>query len=125
MPSDDAPAEYVSVTFTDPATARAGFDRLAHLVDEGAITLLDVEFVHSIDGIASTVLPGRIDRHLVRFDGQATGLLDRDERDAVAAGLPHRSTAALLLYTGDGMADAIAAWTSDGCVTARSLPPSS
>ena len=63
---------------------------------------------------ASTIPAGRVDKHLARFDHASAGLLDREELDAVAANLPHGSTAAVLSYEGEPPVDAIEAWTAAG-----------
>lgn len=104
----------VTIEFSDPAAARSGFDRLTELIDRGDTRLLDLEFLHSIDGVASTIPAGRVDKHLARFDHASAGLLDREELDAVAANLPHGSTAAVLSYEGEPPVDAIEAWTAAG-----------
>jgi hypothetical protein len=106
--------DLVVVEFTDPTAVLAGFGKLAELVDAGRIRLRDLEFIHSIDGIASTVPAGRVDHELARFEGALAGLLDRDILDAVASEMPHRNTAAALLCDGEGIADVIMAWTSGG-----------
>lgn len=117
------PDGYAAIVFTDPDDVLPGFTLLGDLVDGGTVRLADIEFVHSIDGVASTVLGGRVDKHLSRFDHGGTGLLDRDELDAMAATVPHGSTAAILLYAGD-LERVLAAWRAAGAVV-RTSPPSS
>jgi Family of unknown function (DUF6325) len=108
------PVSHVVVEFTDPASVKAGFDRLVQLVDAGLIRVLDLEFVHSIDGVASTVPAGRVDVGLEQFDGAASGLLDRDDLDAVAADLPHGSTAAVLVYEELALLNVLHSWDAGG-----------
>lgn len=113
----------IVIEFSDPEQARPGFGRLTELVNAGELRIGDLEFVHSIDGIASTVAADRVDPGLAGLDGAASGLLTRHELDAVAADLPHRATAAVLVY--DGAVDtAVNVWTSDGA-RVKNLPPSS
>ena len=108
------PVDYVVIEFTDPAAVRPGFDRLVDLVDRGLIRVLDLEFVHSIDGVASTVPAGRVDTSLAQFDGASSGLLDRADLDEVAANLPHGSTAAVLIYEDLPLLDVLDAWEAGG-----------
>ena len=108
------PVDYVVVEFTDVATVQSGFDRLVALVDSGRIRVLDLEFVHSIDGVASTVAAHSIDKELARFDGAASGLLDRHDLDTVAADLKHGATAAVLVYEDLSIVGVLDAWEADG-----------
>ncbi|MBS1691310.1 MAG: hypothetical protein JST91_03720 [Actinobacteria bacterium] len=108
------PVDYVVVEFTDPASVKAGFERLLQLVDSHAIRVLDLEFVHSINGVASTVQASRLSPELAQFDGAASGLLDRDDLDTVAAGMAHGTTAAVLVYEDLPMLGVIEAWESGG-----------
>lgn len=111
--------DIVVVEFIDPTAVRPGFDELGQLVDNGELRLLDLEFIHSIDGVASTVPAGRVDKDFDRFEHDLAGLLDRLELDAVAADLPHRTTAAALLAEGDSLDQVIAAWESGGARVSR------
>ena len=108
------PVDYVVIEFTDATAVRPGFDRLVELVDRGLIRVLDLEFIHSIDGVAATVPAGRVDAGLAQFDGASSGLLDRGDLDAVAANLPHGSTAAVLIYEDLPLLDVLDAWEAGG-----------
>ena len=108
------PVDYVVIEFTDPAAARPGFEQLVRLVDRGEIRILDLEFIHGIDGIASTVAAHSVDESLAQFDGAASGLLDRDDLDAVAADLSHGATAAVLVYEELPMLSVLDAWEAGG-----------
>jgi hypothetical protein len=108
------PVDYVVIEFTEPSAARAGFDRLLDLVDRSEIRILDLEFVHSIDGLASTVAAHSVDESLAQFDGAASGLLDRHDLDRVAANLSHGATAAVLVYEELPMVNVLDAWESGG-----------
>jgi hypothetical protein len=108
------PVDHVVVEFTDPAAVRSGFDRLVNLVDRGLIRVLDLEFIHGIDGVAATVPASRVDTSLTQFDGASSGLLDREDLDAVAAKLPHGSTAAVLIYEDLPLLEVLDAWEAGG-----------
>lgn len=116
------PVDYVVIAFTDPATARAGFDRLVGLVDAGLIRVLDLEFIHSIDGVAATVTAGRVDKDFAHFNGAAAGLLDRDDLDRVAADLPKGSTAAVLVYEELSILGVIEGWETGGATVLTEGP---
>ncbi len=116
------PVDYVVVEFTDPATVTAGFARLLQLVDEHAIRVLDLEFVHSIDGVASTVPAARVAPELAQFEGAASGLLDREDLDRIAADMPHGTTAAVLVYEDLPMLSVVEAWESGGASIAAEGP---
>ncbi|MCV7227667.1 DUF6325 family protein [Mycolicibacterium komossense] len=108
------PVDYVVVEFTDAASVRSGFDRLVTLVDSGRIRVLDLEFIHSIDGVASTIPAHRVAKELAEFDGAASGLLDRHDLDTVAADLTHGATAAVLVYEELSITEVLDAWESGG-----------
>ena len=108
------PVDYVIVEFSDPAEIRPGFDRLVALVDKGLIRILDLEFIHGIDGVASTIPAARVGDDFKQFDGAASGLLDRDDLDAVAADLKPGSTAAVLVYEDLSIVAVLDAWESGG-----------
>ncbi len=108
------PVDYVVVEFSDAATVRSGFDRLVALVDGGHIRILDLEFIHSIDGVASTIPSSRVGADFARFEGAASRLLDRDDLDSVAKDLKHGSTAAVLVYEELSIVEVIDAWESAG-----------
>lgn len=108
------PVDYVVVEFTDPGTVRAGFDRLLALVGAGRVRVLDLEFIRSIDGVASTIPAHRVGAQLAEFDGAASGLLDRNDLDAVAAELTRGATAAVLVYEELSIVGVLDAWESGG-----------
>jgi len=109
------------IEFSEPSAASGGFDRLLELASAGEIAIADLEFVHSIAGVASTVAADRVDPRLAALDGAASGLISRHDLDAVAAELPHGHTAAVLVYRGGALDAAVQAWT-DGGSTVRTLP---
>lgn len=108
------PVDYVVVEFTDTAAVRAGFDRLVGLVDAGRIRVLDLEFIHSIDGVASTIPAHRVGPEFAQFDGAASGLLDRHDLDSVAADLTAGAMAAVLVYEELSIVSVLDAWESGG-----------
>jgi hypothetical protein len=116
------PLDYVVVEFTDPASVKTGFDQLLKLVDDGLIRVLDLEFLRSIDGVASTVPADRVDPSLAQFDGAASGLLDRPDLDLVAADLPSGATAAVLVYEELSVLTVLDAWESGGARVASEGP---
>ncbi|HYR16228.1 MAG TPA: DUF6325 family protein [Mycobacterium sp.] len=86
------------------------FDRLLKLVDAGLIRVLDLEFVTNADGVARTVPASQAGPEFSLFEGAASGLLDRDDLDAVAARLAPGATAAVLVYEELSILGVIEAW---------------
>lgn len=74
---------HIVVGFTKPDQIRAGFDRLAALAEAGPLRVVDVEFIHSIHGIPSTVLAGAVHPGLAGFDDADAHLLAQADLDAV------------------------------------------
>lgn len=109
------------IEFGDATAMRPGFSQLITLAESGQIQIRDLEFVHSIRGVASTVAADRVDPALARLDGIASGLLTRAELDGVTEGLSHAMTAAILVFDGTGIDAAVNAWTSAGAQV-RTLP---
>lgn len=109
------------IEFKDPDPVRPGFARLVEQANTGGLQIRDLEFIHSIYGVASTVAADRVDPVLAGLDGAASGLFDRATLDAIAADLPHGTTAAVLAYDGGPLDPAIEAWTSGGAQI-RELP---
>lgn len=108
------PVDYVVVESTEATSVRTGFDRLLKLVDSGLIRVLDLEFIHSIDGVASTIPATRVSRDFAEFEGAASGLLDRDDLNTVAADLKHGATAAVLVYEELSIVGVLDAWETGG-----------
>lgn len=105
---------FIVVGFADPAQIRAGFDRLSALAAEGPMRIVDVEFVHSIHGMASTVPAARVDPGLSGLDEIDTHLLGQADLDVVADLMPIGSTAAVVLYAGAPVLPVLAEWTRAG-----------
>jgi hypothetical protein len=104
------PVDYVVVAFSESSAVRAGFDRLLELVDAGLIRVLDLEFVTNADGVARTVPASQAGPEFSLFEGAASGLLDCDDLDAVAARLAPGATAAVLVYEELSILRVIQAW---------------
>ena len=116
------PVDYVVVEFSDAAHVSSGFDKLVALVDDEHLRILDLEFIHSIDGVASTIPASRVGAQFARFEGAASRLLDRDDLDAVAKDLKHGSTAAVLVYEQLSIVKVIDAWETDGATIVSEGP---
>lgn len=115
MPDEHlGPVDYVVVEFTDAKNVRAGFDRLLKLADDGLIRVLDLEFIHSIDGVAATIEASRISADLAEFDGAGSRMLDRDDLNTVAAELAPGAHAAVLVYEDLSVVSVLEAWEKGG-----------
>ncbi len=108
------PVDYVVVEFSDSSAVQAGFDRLLKQVDAGLIRVLDLEFVTNTDGVARIVPAPQVGPELAPFEGASSGLLDRDDLDAVGADLAPGATAAVLVYEELSILDVIESWETGG-----------
>lgn len=108
------PVDFVVVEFSDSSTVRGGFDRLLELVDAGLIRVLDLEFVTNADGVARTVPVTQVGPELSPFEGASSGLLDRDDLQAVAAEMAPGATAAVLVYEELSILEVVEAWENAG-----------
>ena len=103
-----------SLESNDPEPVLGGFRLLAELSAGGDIWPGSLEFTHSIDGMASTVLARGVDTR----DETAGAVRHRDVRpsdlDAVAQDLPHGNTAAMVRYDGAAMAQVLDLWRAAG-----------
>lgn len=115
MPNEHlGPVDYLVVEFGDAADVRAGFDHLLTLVDAGLIRVLDLEFVTGAGGAAHTITATQAGPGLAEFDGASSGLLDRDDLDAVVADLAPEAKAAVLVYEELSILTVIEAWENAG-----------
>lgn len=115
-------ADYIVVGFTDPTQITAGFGRLAALAapeSETGMRILDVEFIHSIHGIASTVPAGRVHPELAGFESLDTRLLGQTDLDVIADAMPIGSTAAVVVYAGAPVLPVLAEWSRAGATILR------
>lgn len=110
---------YLVVGFSAAAQIVAGFDRLAALAGAGELRIVDVEFVHSIQGVASTVPAGTVHPGLAVFDAHDAGLLGQSDLDVVAASIRPGSTAAVLLYADGPVLAVLAEWSRGGASVLR------
>ncbi|MCB0932204.1 MAG: hypothetical protein KDB71_09940 [Mycobacterium sp.] len=114
-----ADRRHVVIGFDRPEQIRGGFDRLAALAEAGDLKIVDVEFIHSIRGVPSTVRAGQIDPDLAGYDGANAGLLSQSDLDIVADAIPVGSMAAVILYDGTSIGAALTAWSGDGATVIR------
>lgn len=119
---NEHPAAYVVVEFSDREAVTAGFERLRHLLDAGSVRLLDVEFVRSIKGVASTVPAGTVDPALTDFDTMNSGLLGQADLDIVVDALAVRQEAAVVVYSPGPTPAVLECWSADGARVVRAGP---
>lgn len=112
-------ASHIVIGFARPDQIRGGFDRLSALAESGPLRILDVEFVHSIHGIPSTVPAAAIHPDLAGFDSADAHLLGQADLDAVADAIPAGSMAAVVVYTGAPILPVLAQWSNDGATVVR------
>lgn len=110
---------FIVVGFTDPDQIRGGFDRLGALAETGPLRIVDVEFIHSIQGMPSTVPASRVDPALAGYDAADARLLGQADLDAVADAIPAGSMAAVVVYSGAPIMPALAEWTRAGATVVR------
>jgi hypothetical protein len=110
---------YIVIGFSRPDQIRGGFDRLAALAEAGPLRIADVEFIHSIQGIPSTVPASRVHPELAGYDEADARLLGQSALDAVADAIPVGSMAAVVLYAGAPILPALAQWSRDGATVVR------
>ena len=116
------PAAYVVIEFSDRKAVTAGFERLRHLLDSGSIRLLDVEFVRSIKGVASTVPASSVDPALTDFDAMNSELLGQADLDIVVDALAARQEAAVVVYSPGPTSAVQESWSADGATVVREGP---
>lgn len=122
MNDQPGPAAYVVVEFSDRKVVTAGFQRLQHLLDSGSIRLLDVEFIRSIRGVASTVPASTVDPALTDFDATNSELLGQADLDIVVDALAGRQEAAVVVYTPGPTPAVLECWSADGATVVREGP---
>ena len=115
------PIDYVVFAFEDGASIGPGLHRLIEHVDAGLVELLDLELVRvDADGRAQR---GTLDEEhdasgldLSVFAGAASGILEQDDLDAIAAQLQDGQFALVVVYEERTLADAADAWLAAGGV---------
>ena len=113
------PIELVAVEFPGGQIIAEGFRRLAELVDQGRIKVLDLEFVAKADDGTLTEVDvadlGEVDGvNLAQFAAVSSGLLDAGDIDAVGAEIAAGSLAAILVYEELSLLGVLAAWSTAG-----------
>ncbi|MGV0991245.1 MAG: hypothetical protein ACOYBX_06225 [Mycobacterium sp.] len=114
MSDTTAALSYIVVEFSRPDQIQEGFDRLAALAEAGAMQIADVEFIHSIQGIPSTIPAHQVHPALTGYDALDTRMLVQSDLDVVADAIPVGSMAAVVLYSGAPILPALADWSRDG-----------
>ena len=110
---------HIVVGFTDPAQIQAGFDRLGVLAEATPLRIVDVEFIHSIHGVASTVKASGVAPGLAGYDAADAQLLGQADLDVVAGAIPAGSMAAVVVYSGAPILPVLAEWSRDGAAVIR------
>lgn len=96
------PVDYIVVEFPDTKVPKDVLPRLVDLVDQGTVRILDLAFIRkaadgSVTGLEADELgEGELDVRV--FEGAASGLLETDDLDEVAAVLEPGRAAAVVLY---------------------------
>ncbi len=110
--TDESPSAigYVVIGFSEPAQVP---------VIGSELDVIDIEFIHSIHGVASTVPASRVDHSLRALDALDSRLLGQADLDLVAAVIPVGSTAAVVVYAGAPEASVLAGWSRTGATILR------
>lgn len=116
------PVAYIVVGFSDRRAVTHGFEQVQRLLDAGTIRLVDVEFVRSIKGVASTVPASTVDPALTDLDAANAGLLGQADLDIVVDALPARQEAAVVVYSPRPTPAMLQSWSADGVTVLREGP---
>lgn len=116
------PVDYVIVEFSESSAVAAGFGRLLELVDTDRIRVLDLEFITTVDGVATTIPASQLGPQFSVFQGAMSGLLDHDDLRTVAEGLAPGATAAVLVYEELSFLEVIEAWENAGATIVSEGP---
>jgi hypothetical protein len=116
------PLDYVVAQFSAASSLRGGLDRLLALVDAGLIRVLDLEFVSITGGTVRTITASEVAAELADFDGASSRLLDRDDLNTIAAGLPADTFAAVLVYEELAVLQVIDTWERAGATIVAEGP---
>lgn len=92
------PIDCFVVTFPTGAPTPGGFSRLARLVDEGHIRILDVEFVSNAGGTIERVDAAVLGDAVATFVGASSGLVDEADLSVLAIELAEGAVAAIVVY---------------------------
>lgn len=121
-PEEFGPTDYVVVEFTENSVPTEGFATLLNLVEAGAVRILDLELVTTVDGVVATVPPASVDPELAVFDGASSGLLDAQDLRTVGARLEPGRIAAVLVYEQLAILSVTQAWRAAGAAVVDDGP---
>jgi len=114
-----APIDYAVVEFPGGVLGGQGFADLLDLCDRGVVRLLDLEFVRKDDdGRVMVVDPASLENpdgfDLSVWEGATSGLLDRDDLDALSALMGAGSVAVAFVFENRWLLGLVDAWRSSG-----------
>jgi hypothetical protein len=121
-PEEFGPTDYVVVEFAEGSVPTEGFATLLNLVEAGAVRILDLELVTTVDGVVATVPPASVDPELAVFDGASSGLLDAQDLRTVGARLEPGRIAAVLVYEQLAILSVTQAWRAAGAAVVDDGP---
>lgn len=121
-PEEFGPTDYVVVEFAENSVPTEGFATLLNLVEAGAVRILDLELVTTVDGVVATVPPASVDPELAVFDGASSGLLDAQDLRTVGARLEPGRIAAVLVYEQLAILSVTQAWRAAGAAVVDDGP---
>lgn len=113
------PIDFLAIEFPGAHISAPGFEQLLSLVDQGVISILDLEFITKDSaGNASKVDVGDLANpdgvDLSAWAGASSGLLDRADVDEIAAAIQPGSVAAVIVYENRWVLGLVSAWRRDG-----------
>ncbi|MBN9187258.1 DUF6325 family protein [Microbacterium sp.] len=113
------PVDYLVFAFPEGAAISTGLHAVLERVDAGVLEILDLELIgRDAEGAPVRLSLADLDdidaSDLAVFDGVTSGILDADDRAAIADGLEDGQFAVALVYEDRSLASAAAAWTSAG-----------
>jgi hypothetical protein len=121
QPDEDelGPVDFLAVEFPGGRITAPGFELLLSLARQGAIRILDVEFiVKDAAGRTRTAEPGELSdsggADLSEWAGASSGLLDEADVSQVAAAIGPGATAAVIVYENRWILALADAWRRDG-----------
>jgi Family of unknown function (DUF6325) len=113
------PIDFLAIEFPGGRLTAAGFERLLSLVDQGAVDILDMEFIaKDSDGMSKKVdvwefaVPEGVD--LGAWAGSSSGLLDDSDVGEISAAMQPGSVAVVVIYENRWVLGLVDAWRRDG-----------
>ncbi|MEZ5121569.1 MAG: DUF6325 family protein [Solirubrobacterales bacterium] len=110
------PIEFLVIGFPDGRITEGGFPELERLAAGGTVRVLDVEFVRrSADGV-QRVRAAELDAELdlSRWEGAASGLLDREDLDTLTGELEEGAAAVMIVIENRWVLDLADRWQAQG-----------